>query len=221
MRSLSRYAMLVLVFLTLTSEARASLIRYDFTAEDSDVGYNGDVSSWSSVFVGGDVDRTITGYFVVDTDLAFASTQGSVLGGFGSIIAFGLSSPMLANGRGFTSADEHQLQLNSANTVNGTFDYLSLYARLEGPQYSSYAWLYLFDQQGTGLDSFYPTGTIDVAQFNSPSFAIVDRNQAGDFRFVGANVTSLTGKAVPVPEAGSTLLLLVGGLMAWRRRRAS
>jgi len=209
----------------LASQAHAGLVRYDFTAEASTTFVVGDGVNWPSLLEGGDINRTLTGYFVVDTLLGSAEAYESWAYGPNSVLEFALSTPLL-NGRRFTATDPSDQPLNFAFSADfpGGHDELSLRAALTGPGYTKFAQLFLGDIHGAALNGLYPTGAFNIELLEHRVFQIgvVSQDQT-DWQIVDATLTSVTGTPVSVPEA-STLLLLgpgLAGVLAMRLRRNS
>jgi len=218
----ARLSVGLLVFLITSSAVQAALLRYDFTAQASWVDAWGGGLFWPSLLVGGDTERTITGHFVVDTTLGSSSQSGPwYASGYDSIVDFQLRSPML-NGYRFAAPNASFSVSVDALGASSGWDELYLEAPLTGPGQYAFASLHIFDFAGTGLNMLYQTGAIDLTPFDLRQIAIgVYGTDLLEHRTVRAELTSLTGTALSVPEA-STLLLLgpaVAGLLAWRRPR--
>ena len=209
----------VVCLLALTSEASATLIRYDFTAVNSKVTVRRNAAAWPPLLEGGDKNRTITGYLVVDTSLFLAfPTHASC---FCGVVAFDLLSPKL-NVQHFVTADT---DVNSFYGDTSFFDQLHLGVGLSGAPISA-ARITLFDEQGTALDAPIPTGALDVSAFEQRHFSLTMSTGAprGDFKVVHATLTSVAGSVVSVPDVPEPppLLLLsttMAALLALRRRR--
>jgi hypothetical protein len=223
MRLLATASAALLGVFVLTSNAQAGLVRYEFTTGPSVLTENS-VDPSGSLLVGGDGGRPISGYFVVDIDLASASKgEAGLVFGYGSIVEFGLTSPLL-NGLSFPRAIPGVNTGNEASSRNGAIDTLGLRTPLTGYARPTTVQLIVRFDDPTTWSAVYPTGSIDVLATPYARFNIyaIDNESV---RIVSAPLTTLTGTdvtpAVGVPDAGSTLLLLgpaLAGLLALRRR---